>query len=461
MSQQVDAQPSHAGIGEDAPFAGWVPTPTGRLSFRRIGESSHPTQSIHANWREPGKDTRTIIAFQQRPLSDALLGIDFLRGTSGRYWFATSLQGGDPFGRAEEDKLNGVIWIISGHQRDTFHDDRLRIVRLIREMQERVTPEAGLRAEPSTSNQKSKFEDLVAKHAFARVGFRLLRTGEVYLGGAEYRLLRSNGSAPTTPWTPAVRREAQIFVNQAYSFLRDISHSHQHHPDSDDQMLILFERDAEDKRWREAVIHTLMGHVVRACRGLDAERLARAKGVLAYCEAFRNICVGCEKYNLFGERDYDMQAVKDSIDANLSERAALLNHDADRNQSVSRRHTFWFGVYAVFLALCQIVSQLYTDSLRSGIGTVYGDLGSTENIKIIVMLFPFIVVLLMATPLVIVGKEWVLGAIGIFRPAPWIPNIVLRLIYVAPSKNKLALFLASTGAAIIALCYFYIASFFK
>ncbi len=51
-------------------YKGWVPTVNGRLSFRVIGETNHPTDATYGN--EVIGRHRFVIAIQQRPTSDAL-----------------------------------------------------------------------------------------------------------------------------------------------------------------------------------------------------------------------------------------------------------------------------------------------------------------------------------------------------------------------------------------------------
>ena len=54
----------------DFPYAGWIPSVNGRLSFRHIGKSRRPSEAIYANVTVPTK--RFILAFQERRLSDQL-----------------------------------------------------------------------------------------------------------------------------------------------------------------------------------------------------------------------------------------------------------------------------------------------------------------------------------------------------------------------------------------------------
>ena len=68
-------------------YRGWIPTVAGKLSFRIIGDSSHPTDCISANCLVG--DHRYVLCYQGRNLSDAVVrGIARLRALYGDFRFA-------------------------------------------------------------------------------------------------------------------------------------------------------------------------------------------------------------------------------------------------------------------------------------------------------------------------------------------------------------------------------------
>ena len=91
------------------PYAGWIPTANGRLSFRHIGETTHPSECIYANVATD--DRRFILAYQYRQLSDVLFRsvIEYLCNISGDFWFSIAARSiGAP---GEADQIEGSIFI--------------------------------------------------------------------------------------------------------------------------------------------------------------------------------------------------------------------------------------------------------------------------------------------------------------------------------------------------------------
>jgi hypothetical protein len=93
----------------DFPYAGWIPSVNGRLSFRHIGESRHPSEAIYANVTTP--DKRYILAFQERRLSDQLFQFitHIFYGTEDRFHFVVCAETPNPADRADE--IKGTVHI--------------------------------------------------------------------------------------------------------------------------------------------------------------------------------------------------------------------------------------------------------------------------------------------------------------------------------------------------------------
>lgn len=79
-------------------------------------------------------------------------------------------------------------------------------------------------------------------------------------------------------------------ADQAYFFLRDLTHKHQHHSLSSDTILILQERHRDELGWRKNIIFSLQYYIIRSKRFGDVESIYQAQGVLGYCMSFRAIC---------------------------------------------------------------------------------------------------------------------------------------------------------------------------
>jgi hypothetical protein len=106
---RVSTVPSTEPDFKEYPYAGWVPSVNGRLSFRHVGEARHPSQAIYANVTTPTK--RYIIAFQERRLSDQLFQFitHILYGTEDRFYFVVCAETTEPPDRADE--IKGTVHI--------------------------------------------------------------------------------------------------------------------------------------------------------------------------------------------------------------------------------------------------------------------------------------------------------------------------------------------------------------
>ncbi len=98
----------------ERPYVGWIPTVNGRLSFRHIGDTRHPTESIVANLDTDG--ARLIVAYQRRPLSDILFPsiIHWYRDISGEFWFALTAKSNESALLA--DRVSGKIHIFKSKE---------------------------------------------------------------------------------------------------------------------------------------------------------------------------------------------------------------------------------------------------------------------------------------------------------------------------------------------------------
>jgi hypothetical protein len=91
------------------PYAGWVPTVNGELSFRHIGESTNPTPAIYSN--ATTDQERIVLAYQHRPLSDVLFGrpLQWLLRFEGSFYFVLATTSVGPPG--DTDEMRGQIYI--------------------------------------------------------------------------------------------------------------------------------------------------------------------------------------------------------------------------------------------------------------------------------------------------------------------------------------------------------------
>jgi hypothetical protein len=120
------------------------------------------------------------------------------------------------------------------------------------------------------------------------VKFHLKRSGEIFFGDPVY--LDADLRIASNSFAEAEGHNFdQAVANQAYSFLRDISHTHQHHSEKSDTILILQRRDGGPLAWRKNIIYSLQYYIIRLKRQRRKGALSQAMGVLAYYKSFLEI----------------------------------------------------------------------------------------------------------------------------------------------------------------------------
>lgn len=242
-------------------YIGWVPTVTGHLSFTTIGSGSFPAVCSR-------KDVDgTFFILQRRDLLDVLvpyaegsevasyfreLLANLVIGISGRFWFVLSAKPS-----TDGDRCSGQILMIPAANnrnkiskiRDWFKSDN------------QAGAEDLLRACESVARYSADFELERAGKAEIRPKPDLGTMGE------ELRLL---------------------LANQAFFFLKDISHVHQHHHRTHDAITEVTEfLDSQpDDLWVPQTQFSLYRAIIRYKRFKNEKALFRASGILAYAQSF-------------------------------------------------------------------------------------------------------------------------------------------------------------------------------
>lgn len=271
---------------EDYPFAGWVPTVNGRLSFRHIGEASYPLTSVYANAVSDQK--RFIVGYQYRQLSDVLFkwATHSLQNLSGSFLFAISATSAGP---PKDDKfIFGSVYVFK-----TVTDFRSRAKKVvdsdIRQIHH-LRLDAGPQRDANIAFHAGAANTKLSKTADICLKFVLARTGEVYFALPEFsdEELRRN----SVEYAAINGHDFEKWLaDQAYFFLRDISHRHQHHHPTSDTILILQDRRLNSPiEWRTLVIYSLEFFAIRLKRAHDVASVSQAMGILAYCRSFRQNC---------------------------------------------------------------------------------------------------------------------------------------------------------------------------
>jgi len=328
-----------------------VPTVNGRLSYRHIGECSHPANTKYANV-SPSDNTRYILAFQIRPLSDLLF-----KSLTEAF---SRLTGDMPFllcakttKTSEQDyTISGNVfifsnkrtWQISCKSEISRHVESINERRLWRDQQN----ESIVSANWQTARQ------YLRQNADIRVYFRLLRSGEVFFSNPRFRdkELENNSLAYANSKGHDFR---SWIANQAYFFLRDLCHRHQHHDAYSDTILILQDRTTlMPRRWRLNIIYSLHFALIRAKRHSEVTSLAQALGLLSYAKSFEKICAKDPDWK---DSKYNYNELTGSIEARLKE-LELQNAQQDRISAKNRnRNSSFLTFIAIVMGILAILVQ--------------------------------------------------------------------------------------------------------
>lgn len=147
-------------------------------------------------------------------------------------------------------------------------------------------------------------------------------------------------------------------ADQAYFFVRDISHQHQHHDEAVDTILILQKNsDGDDVAWRRNIIFSLHFYIISSRRTRSARALMQTVGVLAYCRSFTAIC-RMRLADRFAEiPSFQEEALKDSLNAAIEEHKYLEELDNQQEARVTNFRVMTLAIIAPTLALIGVAVQ--------------------------------------------------------------------------------------------------------
>jgi hypothetical protein len=340
----------------DFPYVGWVPTVNSRLSFRHIGEARHPTEAIYANVITD--TSRFILAYQRRPLSDVLFQsvIHYLCNISGQFWFVLAAESsGEPI---SADVIVGTVSLFKSKEdwRGEVEGKVRGAIKEINELRFSLRSERGDEIRDCYRSGKAAAES----RADIVLSFRLKRTGEVYFSRPKFRDTELEFASANYAYECG-HDFSKWVADQAYFFLRDISHTHQHHRPSSDTILVLQEHDAGDIEWRKNVVFSLYYYVIKSKRFTDAYSLYQSLGVQAYCKAFKGICQRTLGDKFESIPIFDDDALAQSLSARAQEETAkrteYLTYATMRHSRAANWRTFTLAIIAIVIASLAILIQ--------------------------------------------------------------------------------------------------------
>ena len=322
-------------------YNGWIPTVAGRLSYRSIGDSLFPTRSVSANipFVNHNGRVRYILAYQRRNLSDAIQPaiLNRLKGESGIFYFsmlARTVAGEE----SHNNKLTGAVFIYT-HPTWSLGKPHLRYL---------IQTQSFKQDQDTFESAYLKHYDITERNADIAINFELCRNGFLTL---QMPKINTVGILQNTD--PG---DFDIIANQAYFFLRDISHTHQHHNPTSDTLLTVQKSDSQDQdAWKRHVMYSLIFHIIQKKRKNLPEVQAQLEGIVSYAATFRRIAQ-------VDEPEFNLKNLRRSI---LAKKGEL---SAERQAITTSRNTglaLCFSVIAAFLTATALIAiQVTLDNGR-------------------------------------------------------------------------------------------------
>lgn len=311
----------------DLPYVGWVPTVNGNLSFRHIGDASHPERAIYANVATDRE--RLIISFQMRDLSDLFFRplTHWYFKVRGRFYFVLVVRSNGPLGASS--KLTGNIFLFK-----TRDDWKLWGRKFCQNSIEQLN-ELRLTGSPDRDEMvRARYEttqEYLLKKADISIAVELMRTGFARFGEPNFIDEELYIASKNYVEVEQQHRFNRILADQCYFFLRDLAHVHQHHGKTSDTILVLQDsRDVSDDEWKRNIVYSLQHYVIRSKRDSSPFSLTQSLGVMAYCRSFMAICSSSGESAAAPLPSYNDAAALQSIQARIQEQEIYENRRAVR-----------------------------------------------------------------------------------------------------------------------------------
>lgn len=353
------------------PYSGWVPTANGRLSFRHIGDTDYPERRSYANRVDP-HDIRYILVRQRRDLSDAMLPqiTGVLTNRSGSFDFILSARSNLPTS-SDAAEIVGEVFIVPVVQSALLtrragaaSSSPGACAQVPKKVEEAIVNLNNTRTyAPPHSLQEDHvgIANWLKLHAAITVQFSLARNGVIRLdhpGFSDHDLADRSIAGAKAIGVDFLRYLAE----QAYFFVRDIAHVHQHHAAQTDTLLGLQETDSADTEWRNRLLFSLHHHVIAQRRSRDPASLMQAQGVIAYAESFAAL----------SERElspgalvaFESQALAQSVSASVKG-AELTALEDERKRAHIRQVCIWASVLLISILAIFVQPRLGIDEAET------------------------------------------------------------------------------------------------
>ena len=346
-------------------YISWIPTVAGRLSYRHIGNTNNSGRSFYENAFFDNEEggSRIILGFQERDLSDAYFKtfIHYIFGLTGDFLFAFACTN-----KSADMEVEGELFIfVSDEKKKKYARSVLKYnIDCLRGAKSSLIYNSGLESLGDAKFHLSDSCDI-------SISFCLERTGEIRFSQPEFRdtKLKLN----TLQYADENNSDFNKWLaDQAYFFIRDMTHTHQHHANSTDTIITTQHITAIDSEWRKNIIYSLYYHAISLKRRTSYIHLVQAEGILAYAESF----IGISKDKNCDIPPYQSHALLNSINAKIKQHDAVIQNENSLNSKVTLFLTYILPSLAiVFTILSPILSNVSNNprllDLRNFIENIY------------------------------------------------------------------------------------------
>jgi hypothetical protein len=325
-------------------YIGWVPTILGRLSWTLIGIVS---QRGHVS-RFPKDQNGVFIVHQRRDLGDAY----FKRVRSAFNWFKSEV-----FGSLGLETTNTIFnyycvavkdgEVLKGRVLTTTARNTVISDWIDEEKKKNPTLDEIQLAQTISDKVKNfvlAHNENVKNRDYGRFKNRAIHSTEFVLkrnGIAKITVVPAVESPEADSSTDYSDQSVLNLAEQAFYFLRDISHIHQHHSSTSECQINLRECDPENS-WAENIHKDLQRAIVHARRAKsDPTALHNALGITQYIRSFEKISE-LEKFDIVKPLNWD-----------LLERSVKSERDKSRLHSghSDKLFTGLMGTFALIVAV--------------------------------------------------------------------------------------------------------------
>lgn len=358
----------------DEGFVGWVPTAGGRLSFSVVGNSSFPSRAVTKNIAN--EKSRYIITFQKRKFVDSAAPFILKAlaqkyfNQSGLFWFVF-LASGSNCSTKSADRLSGTVYIFN--EKSIWKNT---ISPLLKKLQNNISDNCTNFVYEKTLEE---FDLFISAEYLAKFSVDLHRDGitkirysksPVLEYKSKFNQLRNRINEDKSEDEAESGGRQYHLASQVYFFIKDITHTHQHHSPRADAMIDIHQASVNSAHWYSRTLRGLYKRVLQYKRDRDRTVNVSSLGLMAYIDTFISIA-----RSRLDHDEFERIPVKNNknlvASIKASDEAKSADHDR-RKRLIDSVKTWVFGVVGVLLAVAGVVRYVQGfDVSKDGIAAPY------------------------------------------------------------------------------------------